>query len=111
MSAGVPTCSSRPWLMMASRSATSMASSWSCVTRTVVTCERVVQVAQPLAQLGPHLGVERPEGLVQQEDLGLDGQRPGQRHPLALATRELRGVALGQVGQADELQQLVDPRG
>ena len=36
---------------MARRSATSMASSWSWVTSTVVTCSVVVQVAQPLAQL------------------------------------------------------------
>ena len=72
--------------------------------------QRVVQVAQPAAQLRAHLGVERAEGLVEQEDLGLDGERPGERHALALAAGELRGVALGQVGQADQLEQLVDPR-
>ena len=96
--------------MMASRSATSMASSWSWVTSTVVTWQGVVQVAQPLAQLGAHLGVERAEGLVEQQHLGLDGQRPGQGHALALAARELRGVAVAQVRQADQLEQLVHPR-
>ena len=44
----------------------------------------VVQAAQPLAQLGPHRGVERPERLVEQQDTGLHGQRPGERHPLPL---------------------------
>ena len=95
--------------MMARRSATSMASSWSWVTSTVVTFERVVQVAQPLAQLGAHLGVEGAEGLVEEQHLGLDGQGPGQGHALALAARELGGVALAQVGQPDQLEQLVDP--
>ena len=72
--------------------------------------ERVVQVAQPLAQLGAHLGVEGAEGLVEQQHLGLDGQGAGQGHALALAARELRGVALAQVREADQLEQLVHPR-
>jgi hypothetical protein len=37
------------------------------------------------------LGVEAGEGLVHQQDLGLDRQRPGERHPLAHAARELPG--------------------
>ena len=71
--------------------------------------ERVVQVAQPLAQLRAHLRVERAERLVEQQHLGLDRQRPGQRHALALAARELRRVALAQVRQPDQFEQLVDP--
>ena len=67
-----------------------------------------VQVAQPQAELGAHLGVERAEGLVEQQHLGLNGQRPGQGHALALAARELRRVALAEVGQAHQLEQLVD---
>jgi hypothetical protein len=50
----------------------------------------VVQAAQPAAQLLAHLGVERAEGLVEQQDLRLDGQRPGQRDALALAAGKLR---------------------
>ena len=69
----------------------------------------VVQVAEPLAQLGPHLSVESAEGLVEQQHLGLDGQGSGQGHALALAAGELRRVALAQVGQADELEQFVHP--
>ena len=41
-------------------------------------------------QLDADLGVERAERLVEQQHLGLVGQRPGQRHPLLLAARELR---------------------
>ena len=86
--------------MMARRSATSIASSWSWVTRTVVTCDLLVQLAQPDPQLLAHLGVEGAEGLVEQQHPGLDGQRPGQGHALALAARELGGVAVGQVVDA-----------
>ncbi len=35
---------------------------------------------------------------------------PRQRHALALAARELRRVAVAQMGQAHELEELVDPR-
>ena len=49
----------------------------------------VVQPAQPRAQLGADGGVERAERLVEQQHLRLDGERAGERHPLALAAREL----------------------
>ena len=39
-------------------------------------------------------GVERTEGLVQQHEAGLDGQRPGQRDPLLLPAGELMRVAI-----------------
>ena len=39
------------------------------------------------------LGVERAEGLVEQQHVGLGGQRPGDGHPLAHAARELAGSA------------------
>ena len=70
----------------------------------------VVQPAQPLPQIGAHLGVERAEGLVEQQHLRVDGEGPGQRHPLTLATGELRGVAVLEAVEADDLEQLVDLR-
>ena len=70
----------------------------------------VVQAAQPLAQLGAHLGVERAERLVEQQHARLDRERARQRHPLALAARELVGVALGVAAEADDAEQLVDAR-
>ena len=38
----------------------------------------VMQAAQPAAQFLPDLGVERAEGLVEQQHRGFDGQRPRQ---------------------------------
>ena len=92
-------------------SATSIASSWSWVTKIVVTWTSSWSRAQPLAQLGADLGVERAEGLVEQQHLRLDGERPGERHALALAARELGGVAVGEPVELDEAEQLVDARG
>ena len=54
-------------------------------------------------------GVERRERLVEQDDLGLDGQRPGQGDPLLLPARELMRVAPAVPGQPHQLEQLVDP--
>ena len=70
----------------------------------------VVQPPQPRAQLGADLGVERAERLVEQQHARLDRQRAGERHALALAAGELRRVARRGSRQADEPQQLVDPR-
>ena len=62
---------------------------------------------QPRLQLhdvGPGLhaqrGVEVRQRLVHQEDEGLAHDGPGQRHPLALAARELARLAVEQRGQA-----------
>ena len=109
MSAGAPICSSRPSLMMARRSATSIASSWSWVTKQRGHRDPGVQLAQPGPELLADLGVEGAERLVEQEHPRLDGQGPGQGHALALAAGELGGVAVGQVPDAHQIEQLVDP--
>ena len=57
----------------------------------------VVQAPQPGAQLLAHPRVERAERLVEQQHRRLDGERAGERHPLALAAGELARVALAQV--------------
>jgi hypothetical protein len=71
-------------------------------------------LAQQALDVGPdggaQAGVERPERLVEQDQAGLDGQRPGQCDPLLLATGELVRVAAAQAGQADRLQQVADGR-
>ena len=66
----------------------------------------VVQPPQPGAQLLAHAGVQSAERLVEQQHARLDGQRARERHPLALAAGELRRVALAEVREADELEQL-----
>ena len=96
--------------MSAIRSATSIASSWSCVTITVVVVHLVVQAAQPDAQLLADARVERAERLVEQQHLRLDGERAGERHALPLAAGELRRVAVGEAVELHELEQLVDAR-
>ena len=60
----------------------------------------VVQAAQPGAQLLAHRGVERAEGLVEQQHPRLHRQRARQRHALALAAGELRRVAVGEAVEA-----------
>ena len=69
----------------------------------------LVQPAQPAAQLLPDLGVERAERLVEQQHARLDRQRAGQGHALALAAGELRGIALGEALELDQLEQAHDP--
>ena len=43
-------------------------------------------------------------------NIGTDGERAGQRHPLLLAAGELVRIALVEPGQADQLEQFVDRR-
>ena len=69
----------------------------------------LVQAPQPGPQLLAHRGVERAEGLVEQQHARLDGERPGERHALTLAAGELGRVAVGEAFQVDEAEQLVDP--
>jgi hypothetical protein len=53
------------------------------------------------------LRVQGGQRLVEEEDLGLEGERPGKRDPLVLAARELVRVAGGLVAEVDEIQELL----
>ena len=86
----------------------SIASSWSCVTKTVVTCTTSWSCAEPLAKLGADARVERAERLVEEQHLRLGGERAREPHALSLAARELRRVAVPEALELDEVQQLVD---
>ncbi len=68
-----------------------------------------LDAADLVAQLHAHLGVERRERLVEQEDRRLDRQRPGEGHPLLLAAGELVGVAVGVDAETDQLEHVVGP--
>ncbi len=70
----------------------------------------VMQRAQPFAQLLAHLGVERAEGLVEQQDARLDRERARERNALALAAGELARIAVGEPVELNEIEQLLDPR-
>jgi hypothetical protein len=52
--------------------------------------------------------VERPERLVEEEHLGLDHERPGDRDPLAHAARELGGPGLLEALQPHQLHEVGD---
>jgi hypothetical protein len=65
-------------------------------------------LAQPAAQVLADLRVERAERLVEEQDARLDGERAGERDALALAARELRGIAVGEARQPDQVEQLAD---
>ena len=60
----------------------------------------------PLEVLELHLDllaellIERPEGLVEEQHLRLESQRPGEGDPLALAARELRAACASRTPRA-----------
>jgi hypothetical protein len=71
----------------------------------------LLQEADLLAHLLADLGVQVRQGLVEQEDVGVQDQRTGQRHPLLLAARELAGVAVLQPPQVHLAQAALQPLG
>ena len=68
----------------------------------------VVEVREPVAKLGANARVEGAEWLVEEQHLRLGRERAGQPHPLALAARELGGIAVAEALELDEVKQLVD---
>ena len=70
------------------------------------------EVAEELVQLDAHLrlrvGVERRKRLVEEEDAGVVGERPGERDPLALAAGQLADARTPEVGDLEPLEQVVD---
>ena len=71
----------------------------------------VVELAQPLAKLGADARVEGAEGLVEEQHLRLRCERAREPHPLPLSSGELCGVAVPEVLELDEVEELVDPLG
>ena len=64
------------------------------------------QLDHDVEDLVDHLGVQRRGRLVEEHDLGLHRQRPGDRDALLLTAGELGRVLVGLVGDADALEQL-----
>ena len=73
---------------------------------------RLAQVHQHLQHLRLHRHVEHRDRLVADQPVGVEHERGGDRHALALAARQLVRVAVGEPvgGQADVGQRPVDPR-
>src|ERR1019366_367685 len=65
----------------------------------------VVQSPQPAAQFMADLTVESAEGFVQQQHMGVDGQRPRECHPLPLAARQLCRIAIAGPTELHQLEQ------
>ncbi len=64
----------------------------------------LVQARQPATQLLADLGVQRAERLVQQQHFWLDRQGAGQGNALALSTRQLLRITVGQPVQLHHVQ-------
>ncbi|OQB28958.1 MAG: hypothetical protein BWY09_03128 [Candidatus Hydrogenedentes bacterium ADurb.Bin179] len=65
-----------------------------------------MESAQPFTQVLAYLRVKRSEGFIQQQHPGFDGKGPRQGDALPLATRKLGWIAIPQVLQLNQLQQL-----
>ena len=90
------------------RSPSSNASSWSCVMKMAGTLTCPEQRAYLAAEPDARLRVERAEGLVEEQDLRLVGERARDGHALLLPARELRGELLAVLLEVDEFEQVVD---
>ena len=73
--------------------------------------ERALQRLDLVAQPQAHTGIERRQGLVEQQQAGRGSKRAGQGHALLLAARELRRIARPCVRQANQGQKLGDALG
>ena len=67
------------------------------------------QAPEIRSELFPQLGVKVAHRFVEQIDERVAQERPGQGHPLPLSTRQLRGLAIRLIPQADNLKNLIDP--
>ena len=85
--------------MKTTRSATSRAKPISWVT-TIIVMPPLGEVAHDLEHLADQLGVERARRLVEEHQLGVHRQGPGDGDALLLATGELGGVGRRLVAQA-----------
>ncbi len=66
-----------------------------------------LHLADRAAQLFPDLGIERSEGLIEQEHFRLVGECARHGDPLLLAARELRRETIVHALQGDETQELL----
>ncbi len=72
--------------------------------------ERVVQAADLRAHLLAQVGIQIGQRLVQQQHLGLDHDRPRQRHALLLPARQFRRIAVPQMAKLHHVQDAIEPR-
>src|SRR5215813_8385099 len=71
--------------------------------------ELLLQRADLGPDLDPDLGVQIRKGFIEEQDVGVQDEGPGQRDALLLAAGELAGVAVGQAREIDLAQALGQP--
>ena len=69
----------------------------------------VVEAQDLVLHVAPDERVERAERLVEEHDLGIHGEGPGQPDPLLHAARQLVGIAVGVALQPDEVDHRAGP--
>ena len=80
------------------------------VTKTTVLPVCVPQLQQLLVEVVADDLVERAERLVHQQQVGVEGQRAGDRGALLHAARELPGKFVLEAGEVDEVEVARDAR-
>ena len=105
-SAGAAHCSIRPARITATRSAIDSASSWSCVTNSVVMPSSSWMRRISSRSCSAPCASSADSGSSSSSTRRLDRQRAGERDALLLAAGELVRVAAAAVPEADQLQQL-----
>ena len=108
--AGAASCSMRPVRISTTWSAMVIASTWSCVTYSMVMPRRLLQRADLAPHLDAQLRIEIGERLVHQADLRLGHDRAAERDALLLAAGELRGLAVEQRLEPEDAGGALEPR-
>ena len=80
------------------------------VTKQIVLSVRAHNSQQLHVEVVAHDLVERAERLVHQQQIGVEGERPGDRGALLHAARQLPGIFLLEALQVDELERALDAR-
>ena len=107
---GVPSATMRPWSMIPTRSASTSASSRYCVVRKTVTPVVAREPGDLLPQVGAAGRVEAGRRLVEEQQPRPVHERQREVEPPLHAARVAADLAVGGVGQADALEQLVAAR-
>ena len=95
--------------MIVIRSPSRSASDRSCVMKTIVLSTSRLQADHLVLHVAPDQRVERPERLVEQQDLGVGrGRGPGRR--AAACHRKLIGLPVLEAAETDQLDHLLRPR-
>ncbi len=107
-SSGVPSCSMRPSFITTTRSATSRASSWSCVTKTLVTwissCRRRSQARSCLRTWAS----SAPKGSSSSSTRGSTASARARATRWRWPPESWFGIAVGHAVELHQLQQVVD---